>query len=320
LAAGAMTIPLLINMPKFYVDVVAVPLAYLAVAIAATRCLDAIIDPSIGLISDRMHSRWGRRRPYIFVSAPLGGLAFWALMSPPAYLSGFGGVVWFTVSSMLCSLFLTIALLPITRWGAELSLDYSERNSLFGAREGFGVFGTIIAAATPGFLMQRFGWGERAVFSRLGLAFMLGLVAFCWLMVVSASAPSLAHANPTLWFPMCGVRSEIGPSIFCSQVTLQSALVMGSGRYLCPSSSPMSYNQPSPRSGSPLSWWHSWVWASFSYQSGFWWLGRFGKLPTLIGSYTIGICIDILIFLFVGKGNSTLYLILISLYATFRTV
>jgi Na+/melibiose symporter-like transporter len=72
LAAGAMTIPLLINMPKFYVDVVAVPLAYLAVAIAATRCLDAIIDPSIGLISDRMHSRWGRRRPYIFVSAPLG--------------------------------------------------------------------------------------------------------------------------------------------------------------------------------------------------------------------------------------------------------
>ena len=63
LAAGAMAIPMLINMPKFYADVVAVPLGYLAVAIAATRCLDAIIDPSIGLISDHTHSRWGRRRP-----------------------------------------------------------------------------------------------------------------------------------------------------------------------------------------------------------------------------------------------------------------
>ena len=49
LAFGATAIPILINMPKFYADVVAVPLAYLAIAIASTRCLDAIIDPSIGL-------------------------------------------------------------------------------------------------------------------------------------------------------------------------------------------------------------------------------------------------------------------------------
>src|SRR5437016_1466973 len=103
LAFGATAIPILINMPKFYADVVAVPLAYLAIAIAATRCLDAIIDPSVGLISDRTRSRWGRRRPYIFVGAPLGGLGFWALMSPPSYLSGFGGAVWFTATSMLCS-------------------------------------------------------------------------------------------------------------------------------------------------------------------------------------------------------------------------
>ncbi|MBV8771270.1 MAG: MFS transporter, partial [Deltaproteobacteria bacterium] len=124
LAFGATAIPILINMPKFYADVVTVPLAYLAIAIAATRCLDAIIDPSIGLISDRTRSRWGRRRPYIFVGAPLGGLAFWALMSPPQYLSGFGGAVWFTVTSMLCSFFLTIALLPHYALGAEMSLDY----------------------------------------------------------------------------------------------------------------------------------------------------------------------------------------------------
>src|SRR5438552_3387920 len=91
-----MAIPLYIDMPKFYADVIGVPLARLAVAIAATRCLDAIIDPSIGLISDRTRSRWGRRRPYIFLGAPLGGLAFWALMSRPRDLSispGFGGVM-----------------------------------------------------------------------------------------------------------------------------------------------------------------------------------------------------------------------------------
>jgi Na+/melibiose symporter-like transporter len=87
-------------------------------------------------------------------------------MSPPMNLSGLGGALWFTATGMLCSLFLTIALLPHSALGAELSMNYAERNGLFGAREAFGVLGTIIAAAA-GLLMQRVGWGDRLVFSRV---------------------------------------------------------------------------------------------------------------------------------------------------------
>ena len=41
---------------------------------ALPRLTDAITDPLMGFISDNTRSRWGRRRPYIFVGAILAGL------------------------------------------------------------------------------------------------------------------------------------------------------------------------------------------------------------------------------------------------------
>ena len=88
LAGAALIVPILINMPKFYADVVLVPLGFLAIAIALARSLDAISDPVVGWFSDRTRTRWGRRRPYIFVGAPLCAIAFWALMSPAGASAG----------------------------------------------------------------------------------------------------------------------------------------------------------------------------------------------------------------------------------------
>ena len=64
-AGAAVAIPILIHMPKFYSDVVLVPVGWIAMAIAIARALDAITDPAIGWLSDRTESRLGRRRPWI---------------------------------------------------------------------------------------------------------------------------------------------------------------------------------------------------------------------------------------------------------------
>ena len=317
LAFGATAIPILINMPKFYADVVGAPLGYLAIAIAATRCLDAIIDPSIGLISDRTRSRWGRRRPYIFIGAPLGGLAFWALMSPPVHLSEVGGVIWFAVTGMLCSFFLTFALLPHAALGAELSLNYSERNSLFGAREGFGVLGTIFAAAAPGFLMHRFGWGDRLVFSRLGLAFMFALVALCWLMVgFVRERPEFSELQANPLVP--GIRRALRNRPFRILLASYIAYTVGSGMgpILLPFFIAYVLQPAQPA-----------LWLSITLLAylgigllfipvGVFTARRYGKLPILTVCYLVGIAAQLLIFLTVGKGDTSRYLFLVSMAAT----
>ena len=55
------------------------------------RIFDAISDPLVGYISDNHRSKWGRRRPFIFVGALLAGLIF-ALMwqVPSGYVDIFG--------------------------------------------------------------------------------------------------------------------------------------------------------------------------------------------------------------------------------------
>jgi len=55
------------------------------------RIFDAVSDPLVGFWSDNHRSRWGRRRPFIFVGALLAGLIFavmWQL--PPGYIDILG--------------------------------------------------------------------------------------------------------------------------------------------------------------------------------------------------------------------------------------
>ena len=48
------------------------------------RFFDALTDPLVGFVSDRTKTRWGRRRPFLFVGAILAGLVFLLLWQMPA--------------------------------------------------------------------------------------------------------------------------------------------------------------------------------------------------------------------------------------------
>ena len=48
------------------------------------RAFDAVTDPLVGFISDRTRSRWGRRRPFLFIGAIASGIVFALLWQMPA--------------------------------------------------------------------------------------------------------------------------------------------------------------------------------------------------------------------------------------------
>ena len=98
---------------------------------ALPRLTDAITDPLMGYISDKTRTRWGRRRPYIFVGAISVGIIYALLWQLPADKSE-AFYFWY---------FLTL--------GYELTPDYHERTRLMGVQN---FIGSIAYMISPYFL------------------------------------------------------------------------------------------------------------------------------------------------------------------------
>jgi len=150
LTHAVVTLPMALFIPAFYADDLALPLAGVGAAIAASRLLDVFIDPLIGILSDRLHTPWGRRKPWIVLGTPLLMLSAWMVFAPPgkvslSYLLGWSTVLFFAF---------TLVDLPHKAWGAELSSEYTERTHVAAWREGLGQLGQIFFLS----LLVVMGW------------------------------------------------------------------------------------------------------------------------------------------------------------------
>lgn len=108
------------------------------------RLSDALTDPVMGFLSDNTRSRFGRRRPYIFLGAILAGTAFvlmWQLYPENSDLYNF---FYFLGFALLFYLGLTIFATPYVAMGYEMSTDYHERTRLMAVAQWIGQFAWII--------------------------------------------------------------------------------------------------------------------------------------------------------------------------------
>ncbi len=116
---------------------------------ALPRLTDAITDPLMGYVSDQTRSRWGRRRPYIFVGAIAVGVVFALLWQLPPGKSE-GWYFWyFLAGSLIFFLAYTIYATPWVALGYELTPDYHERTRLMGVQN---FIGNIAYMISPYFL------------------------------------------------------------------------------------------------------------------------------------------------------------------------
>lgn len=107
---------------------------------------DAVNDPLVGVLSDRTQTRWGRRYPWILLSALPFGVTFFLMWLVPGGSSGFR-FWYYVITSVLFQIFFTTANLPYTTLTAELTQDYDERTDLTSFRLGFSLVGAILALA-----------------------------------------------------------------------------------------------------------------------------------------------------------------------------
>ena len=183
-AGSAMAIPISIHMTKFYADTVGVALGLIALAQVVARALDAITDPLMGWISDRTNTRWGRRRPWIMVGAPLCAVAVVALFTPPRDMDSLTAAIWFTCCFAGYFLFHTIYAIPHYGLGPELTLDYNERSSLFAWRDGIAMVGIATASIMPAYVIKWYKDGGLAQAESERLVFMWFSVVMAILLIL----------------------------------------------------------------------------------------------------------------------------------------
>jgi GPH family glycoside/pentoside/hexuronide:cation symporter len=108
------------------------------------RIFDAITDPIMGFISDNTKSRWGRRRPYIFVGAILSGILFallWQLDPENTQAFNFW---YFLIFSMIFLVGNTMFATPLVGLGYEMTSDYNERTRLMAFSQTIGQIAWMI--------------------------------------------------------------------------------------------------------------------------------------------------------------------------------
>ncbi len=94
------------------------------------RIFDALTDPIMGFISDNTDSRWGRRRPYIFIGAILSGILFVVLWQMDENNSQVFNFWYFLILSMVYLIGNTMFSTPLIGLGYEMTSDYNERTRL----------------------------------------------------------------------------------------------------------------------------------------------------------------------------------------------
>src|SRR5210317_426006 len=89
LPLSMVSLPLAVYLTPVYADSdgFALSLGFVGLMLALSRVFDGLTDPLIGFYSDRIRTRWGRRKPFILIGTPIFLAGIWLLWIPPIEFS-----------------------------------------------------------------------------------------------------------------------------------------------------------------------------------------------------------------------------------------
>lgn len=136
---------------------------------AIARIIDAILSPIMGYITDkfgstRLGKRFGRRRFFLLISAPM--MFIYALV----WVSDMG--YWYYLGTYLAvELLVAMVLVPWETLAAEMTNDFGERTRMAAVRLTFSQVGVFLTASVPGIMIQYLGQDSALTFTYTGILF-----------------------------------------------------------------------------------------------------------------------------------------------------
>lgn len=137
---------MMIYQTKFYTDVFGLEGAVAGSVMLIARIVDAFVDPTVGILSDRTQSKWGKYRPWILWTA-LPFMVFYVLAFYNPGIEDKGLVaVYATISYTLLMTLYSFNNTPYASLGGVMSSDIKERTSITSIR--------FVAATVAQFVVQ----------------------------------------------------------------------------------------------------------------------------------------------------------------------
>ncbi|MGD2034428.1 MAG: MFS transporter [Bacteroidales bacterium] len=163
----------------FYTDVFGIKPKDVALLFLLVRFIDAITDPLMGLITDKVKTRWGRYRHYfLFLSVPFGISVFLTFTTP-----GFdyaGKLVYAYITYIFVTIMFTSVTIPYISLIGVLTSDPQERLSANGYRLFFAKVAAFLVSIIVPIMAEKLGKSDMARGYQLamGLMALMGTLLF----------------------------------------------------------------------------------------------------------------------------------------------
>jgi GPH family glycoside/pentoside/hexuronide:cation symporter len=177
-AAGTLGVSVMFNavnilLLRYMTDFLGIAAAAASALIASSKIYDAILNPVMGVVSDRTVSRWGRRRPWLLAGSVIAALALPALFYLPAQVPREWMIAAVAFAVFFYATGYTVFNVPYLAMPAEMNLDYHGRSRIMAFRVATIGIGTLVAGAGAPLVVGAFGGG---VAGHGAMAWLLGAI------------------------------------------------------------------------------------------------------------------------------------------------
>ena len=141
----------------FYFSVVRLSVVLISIGFLIWSIWNAFNDPLLGYISDRTHTRWGRRRPYIMIMLVPLALVMFSLFFPPlsyGITDDLTNFLYFVFIILIFEMCYTTYDINLTSMLPEVFITEEARIKANNIRQVFAIVGLIFAFIFPSFFIS----------------------------------------------------------------------------------------------------------------------------------------------------------------------
>lgn len=194
MAINVIIIAMQLLLAYFYTDIYGLHAADVGVLFVVVRMIDAIIDPMMGILTDKVNTRWGRYRPYLlWFALPFGFAVYLMFITPDvAYTAK---LAWAYFTYILMTIIYTAITIPYISMIGVITDDPVDRLSANGYRFVMTKIAAFLVTIVVPLLAVYLGHGNKAIGYQLAMGLMgimgAGLFIFCFLTTHERSQPEI---------------------------------------------------------------------------------------------------------------------------------